>query len=648
MGMLARLGVVLGLDSAEFQQGLEKAQKKLDQFGERLPAIGMAGAAAFAAMSYSAIKFADELSDVAKANDMTVESVLKLQNALQESGGEAANAGKMLDSLTNFIDKAASGNQEAQESFAKMGVSLKDLANLSNEQLLNKVAKSLSEIDDVVTRNAKGFDAFGKAAKGVDFRTFNSEIENGHHLTTEWSKSINDAADAWGKFERMYHNFQTQFSAGLGSTLKMTLDYFDELFSKSNIVFESVKVGFQTIAILASDFVFVVQGLNRQLQMTLLLFKSFIPDSDVEGKWSAYIEEGIKAREKLDEFQRRVMGGGGGYGGGVSTFKDPRRLDNASTGTGPVRAVTPYVNKAEIERLKRMKEAIEMAKKLSAEYERQSQFDLDQIRRKAELNGMTEKQRQIAEAMIQMREQRESKLQAIESKRQDAIIKGEFKLAEEFQRQKEIIAERSDYFIEATQKEIKAIQEEQNTFAFGWNQAFNQYIEDSENAAKKGQEVFQTVTGNMNAAIDNFVRTGKLSFSSLASSIIRDLIAIQMKAQATKMFSSAFGGLFGSGKDVGGYTSSMAQFADGGSPPVGVPSIVGERGPELFIPKTSGTIIPNNRMQSALGGNQTVNNFTINAIDTKSFEQRLFSSSNAIWAANQYANKSLAAVGGRS
>jgi len=646
MGMLARLGVVLGLDSAEFQQGIENAKKKLDQFGERLPAIGAAGAAAFAAMSYSAMKFADELSDVAKANDMTVESILKLQNALQESGGEAANAGKMLDSLTNFIDKAASGNQEAQESFAKMGVSLKDLANLSNEQLLNKVARSLSEIDDTVTRNAKGFDAFGKAAKGVDFRKFNSEIENGHHLTTEWSKSINDAADAWGMFEKAYHNFQTQFSAGMGSTFKMTLEYFDELFSKSNIVFESVKVGFQTIAILASDFVFVIQGLNRQLQMTMLLFKSFIPGSDVEGKWSAYIEEGIRAREKLDEFQRRAMGGGGGYGGGASNFKDPRRLDNAPTGTGPKRNLIPYVNKAEAERLKRMQEAIEMAKKLSAEYERQSQFDLAQIRRKAELNGMTEKQRQIAEAMIQMREQRESKLEAIESKRQDAIIKGELKLAEEFQRQKEIIAERSDYFIEATQREIKAIQEEQNTFAFGWNQAFSQYIEDSENAAKRGQEVFQTVTGNMNAAIDNFVRTGKLSFKDLAGSIIRDLIAIQMKAQAVSMFSMMFGGKYTPGSSS--FVGPMPAKADGGYVAANEPYMVGERGPEMFIPQGAGTIIPNNRMQSGGGGGQTVNNFTINAIDTKSFEQRLFGSSNAIWAANQYANKSLAAVGGRS
>jgi hypothetical protein len=37
-------------------------------------------------------------------------------------------------------------------------------------------------------------------------------------------------------------------------------------------------------------------------------------------------------------------------------------------------------------------------------------------------------------------------------------------------------------------------------------------------------------------------------------------------------------------------------FADGGRPPVGVPSIVGERGKELFVPDVPGTIVPNNKL----------------------------------------------------
>lgn len=43
-------------------------------------------------------------------------------------------------------------------------------------------------------------------------------------------------------------------------------------------------------------------------------------------------------------------------------------------------------------------------------------------------------------------------------------------------------------------------------------------------------------------------------------------------------------------------------FADGGAPPVGVPSVVGEKGPELFVPKQSGMIIPNHMLKGYANG----------------------------------------------
>lgn len=43
-------------------------------------------------------------------------------------------------------------------------------------------------------------------------------------------------------------------------------------------------------------------------------------------------------------------------------------------------------------------------------------------------------------------------------------------------------------------------------------------------------------------------------------------------------------------------------FAAGGDPPVGKVSLVGERGPELFVPRQAGTIIPNHQLGGARGG----------------------------------------------
>ncbi len=69
---------------------------------------------------------------------------------------------------------------------------------------------------------------------------------------------------------------------------------------------------------------------------------------------------------------------------------------------------------------------------------------------------------------------------------------------------------------------------------------------------------------------------------------------------------SLFGGIFGG---LGGSLFGGA-FAAGGSPPVGKVSLVGEKGPELFVPRVPGTIIPNNKI--GLGGGSTlVQNFDL-------------------------------------
>ena len=78
---------------------------------------------------------------------------------------------------------------------------------------------------------------------------------------------------------------------------------------------------------------------------------------------------------------------------------------------------------------------------------------------------------------------------------------------------------------------------------------------------------------------------------------------------------NALGGLniFGGGGGAGGgfgVTPATAgldfsgAFANGGSPAVGKAALVGEKGPELFVPKTAGTIVPNH----AMGGSNIVVN----------------------------------------
>ncbi|WP_020469729.1 hypothetical protein [Zavarzinella formosa] len=101
----------------------------------------------------------------------------------------------------------------------------------------------------------------------------------------------------------------------------------------------------------------------------------------------------------------------------------------------------------------------------------------------------------------------------------------------------------------------------------------------------------------------NFGAGASSVLEGIAKDIARKNIIDPLSSGASDLFSKAFGS---GGGGVFSSIGSMLGFADGGSPPVGVPSIVGERGPEIFVPKTAGTIIPNN----ALGGSSPTVNIT--------------------------------------
>ena len=75
----------------------------------------------------------------------------------------------------------------------------------------------------------------------------------------------------------------------------------------------------------------------------------------------------------------------------------------------------------------------------------------------------------------------------------------------------------------------------------------------------------------------------------------------------------------------------LMAFADGGDPPVGVPSLVGERGPELFVPKQAGTIVPNHNLGGGSSGEMkfTIVNQTTGRIDNVK-EQRISDTERAL------------------
>lgn len=98
-----------------------------------------------------------------------------------------------------------------------------------------------------------------------------------------------------------------------------------------------------------------------------------------------------------------------------------------------------------------------------------------------------------------------------------------------------------------------------------------------------GQTIATGVTDMIMAAVDS-----TKSLAEVASNMLNNLANQLMQVAVNTLLFSVFPGssLF----------KSLPRFADGGSISGGKPAIVGERGPELFMPGRSGSIIPNNAM----------------------------------------------------
>ena len=167
--------------------------------------------------------------------------------------------------------------------------------------------------------------------------------------------------------------------------------------------------------------------------------------------------------------------------------------------------------------------------------------------------------------------------------------------------------------------------EASRSFQTGWNEAYRQFADDATNAANAARQMFGTMTRGIEDAIVGLVTKGKFNFRDLANSIIQDLIRIQVRKALVGAFNMGGGGGGGGGDFLStaiSWGSKLLGFAEGGSPPVGRASIVGENGPELFVPRQPGTIVPNSQMgmQQPVVNNYYYNN-NITAMDAKSVAQ---------------------------
>ena len=117
------------------------------------------------------------------------------------------------------------------------------------------------------------------------------------------------------------------------------------------------------------------------------------------------------------------------------------------------------------------------------------------------------------------------------------------------------------------------------------------------------QQLAQDVGDTIASSFEDAIFTGQ-KLSQVLRQLALDLMRMLFNQMVTQQLAASIGTFFGMpplpGRAVGGSVTGRSAY------------VVGERGPEVFVPGTSGAIIPNNKLGAGGGGGGGSVNITYN------------------------------------
>ena len=135
---------------------------------------------------------------------------------------------------------------------------------------------------------------------------------------------------------------------------------------------------------------------------------------------------------------------------------------------------------------------------------------------------------------------------------------------------------------------------------------------------KRQQCLFTQIGDNIASGISDALVgaiEGTKTLGEAARSIVNNLANDLLRLGVNTLLKRSFGGIF----------SGLPGLANGGPASAGRSYLVGEKGPEIFTPKRSGVVIPNNQISSGSSGG-IVNNINVNVsaegMESNANEQR--------------------------
>lgn len=176
---IANLNVKLSANILGFVTGMRSALKPLGDFGRGIGSIsakvgaftslvgGGVSAAALVAFTHRQMEAIDANAKLSDRLGISTEALAGLQHAADLAGVSNDELTGGLQKMLKATSDAATGTPAASAAFQQLGISAGDLATLSPEETLKRIADGLAGVQNPATRAALSMEIFGKSGQSL-------------------------------------------------------------------------------------------------------------------------------------------------------------------------------------------------------------------------------------------------------------------------------------------------------------------------------------------------------------------------------------------------------------------------------------------------------------------------------------------------